>query len=316
MRRLTLVLLAIVTVLAARVLAEPPAETPDSSSDPDNPRGFAKVGTETITVGELNEIVAARSPYARKSIVETNSLQELADAQVQTELYYQGAEKLGYADDPDVARFVDQTLVKLFVRKEFEEARSPNDVPTEEVRAYYEQHPEQFRRPAMRRARHILVGSKEEAEEIRRMLVEDQNASFRTLAKERSLDGETNVRGGDLLYFAEDGRVVGRESSDTVDLTLVRAAFALEGVKDLSEPLDLGDGKWSVVELTGVRPEQVQTLEQVSEAVRRQLWREEREAALNAMLAELQAELKPEVHAEHLNAIVFDKPETPDSEKP
>jgi len=306
MCRTTLVLLAVAVALTGHALAEDAPPTPEASSDS---RVFATVGTETITVGELNEIVAARSPYARKRIAETKALRELADAQVQTELFYQGAEKLGYADDPDVKRFVEQTLVKLFIRKEFEEARSPSEISDEEIRAYYDSHPEEFRRAPMRRARHILVGSKKEAVEIRELLVEGKATKFRKLAKERSLDDETNVRGGDLLYFTEDGKVVGRESSETVDATLVRAAFELKNTGDISKPLDLGDGKWSVLELTGMRPEQVQTLGQASGPIRRQLWRQEREAALDAMLVELRAELKPEVHLERLDAIVLEAPE-------
>lgn len=303
MRRTTWVLLTLATALAAHALAEDAPSEPESSG---NPRVFAKVGSETITVGELDRIVAARSPYARKRIQENDALRELADAQVQSELFYQGAEKLGYADDPDVRRFVEQTLVKTFVRKEFEEARNPNDVSDEEIRAYYEGHPDQFRRAPMRRARHILVASKKEAEEIRERLTGDPKAKFRKLAKEQSLDGETNVRGGDLLYFTEDGKVVGRESSDTVDGRLVAAAFAMKNTGELSAPIDMGDGKWSVVELTGIRPEHVQTLEQVSAAIRRQLWREERGAALDAMLVELRTELEPEVYPERLDAIVLD----------
>ena len=303
MRRTILVSLALVTAFAAHAWAEDPPESPDAKG---NPRVFAKVGTETITVGELDEIIAARSPYARKRILETGVLQELADAQVQSELFYQGAEKLGYADDPDVNRFVEQTLVKVFVRKDFEEARSPGEVTDEEIKAFYDEHLEQFRRAPMRRARHILVDGKESAIEIRKLLTTEPKAKFRKLAKERSLDGETNVRGGDLLYFTEDGKVVGRESSETVDATLVKAAFGLEKQGDISAPLDMGNGKWSVLELTAVRPEQVQTLEQVSESIRRQLWREERGAALDALMVELRAELKPEIYPERLDAIVLD----------
>jgi hypothetical protein len=95
-----------------------------------------------------------------------------------------------------------------------------------------------------------------------------------------------------------------------VDATLVKAAFALESTGDISPPLDMGEGKWSILELTGMRPEQVQTLDQVSSAIRRQLWREERGAALEAMLVELRAELKPEIYPERMDAIVLDTPES------
>ena len=74
-------------------------------------------------------------------------LEQFADEQVKNELFYQGAEKLGYSDDPQVRQFLDQTLVQLYVRKEFQETVTPQSVPDEEVAKYYEDHPEEFRRP-------------------------------------------------------------------------------------------------------------------------------------------------------------------------
>jgi len=70
--------------------------------------------------------------------------------------------------------------------------------------------------------------------------------------------------------------------------------------------LDLGDGKWSVLELTGVRPENIETLEQAKDSIRNKLWREERKAALEKLISDLRAELKPEVHPERLDAIVLE----------
>ena len=64
----------------------------------------------------------------------------------------------------------------------------------------------------------------------------------------------------------------------------------LKKTGDLSKPLDLGDGKWSVLELTGIRPEKIQTLQQADGAIRGKLWREEREAALEKLINDLRAE--------------------------
>jgi peptidyl-prolyl cis-trans isomerase C len=303
MRRTLLLVLVAGTVSWAQALAEEPPPSPDEAR---RARVFATIGSETITVGELEDIVAAYSPYARKRLTEPDRLRELADAQVQNELFYQGAKKLGYAGDPKVQRYVNQTAIKVFVRKEFEETVTPDDVPQVQVEKYYEEHPEEFRRPEMRRARHILVASKAEAQEILKILRNDESQTFRALAKSRSLDTETNVRGGDLLYFTADGNVAGREASGRIDATLAKSAFSLEKTGDLSRPLDLGDGKWSVLELTGIRPERVQTLDKASGLIRRKLWREEREAALEALIDKLRKELEPEVHPERMNAIVLE----------
>jgi parvulin-like peptidyl-prolyl isomerase len=301
--------LAVGTAITMHALAEDAPITPDEAR---RAKVFASIGDVTITVGDIEDIIASRSPYARKRLVDNpEQIKAVADARVENELFYQGAEKLGYADDPAVQQFVTQTLVKVYVRKEFEETVTPDDVPADQVAKYYDEHPEEFRRPEMRRARHILVASKAEAEEILKTLKTDKNVSFRALAKERSLDTETNVRGGDLLYFTADGNVVGREANGIIDATLAKAAYSLGNTGQLAGPLDLGDGKWSVLELTGIRPEQVRPLEKASANIQRKLWREEREGALEALITKLRAEVKPAVYGERMDAIVLEPASEP-----
>ena len=281
-------------------------DAPPTADEARRAKVFASIGDTTITVGDIEDTIASRPPYSRQRLAADPSLiKATAQAQLENELFYRGAEKLGYGDDPVVQRFVNQTLVKVFVREEFEETVTPDEVPEADVAKYYEENPEEFRRPELRRARHILVASEAEAEAILKSLKTDKTKTFRSLAKERSLDTETNVRGGDLLYFTADGNVVGREASGIIDATLAKAAFSLSETGDLAGPLDLGDGKWSVLELTGLRPERVQSLEQSSARIRRKLWRTEREGALEALITELRAEVKPEVYAERMDAIVL-----------
>ncbi len=71
-------------------------------------------------------------------------------------------------------------------------------VGDEEIRTYFDQHREDFDRPAQVRARQIVVGSKEEGERILGMLRQGQ--PFAEMAKKYSLspDGE---EGGDLGFF-------------------------------------------------------------------------------------------------------------------
>ena len=49
-----------------------------------------------------------------------------------------------------------------------------------------------------------------------------------------------------------------------------------------------------------------ETLEQAKDLIRSKLWREERKAALEKLISDLRAELKPEVHPERLDAIVLE----------
>jgi hypothetical protein len=303
MRVIVFICMALGAFVTVQALAEEPALNPDEAR---RARVVATVGTETITVGELEDSINARSLPARRRFADPAVLQALADEQIKNEFFYQGAEKLGYANDPRVRQFLDQTLVQLYVRNEFEEATTPESVPAEAVTTYYEEHSEEFRRPEMRRARHILVASKKEATDILRQLESGEGPAFRALAKERSLDTETKLRGGDLLFFTADGALVGKPDGSAIDATLAKAAFGLSKTRELSKPLDLGDGKWSVLELTSIRPERIQTLEQASTAIRRKIWRDEREAALTKTINDLRAELKPETFPERMAAVVLE----------
>ncbi|MGB5368661.1 MAG: peptidyl-prolyl cis-trans isomerase [Polyangiales bacterium] len=303
MRRISLVFLALGALFTLRALAEDAPPNPDEAR---RAKVVATVGTETITVGELEDSINARSVYARRRFADSAILRELADEHVRNELFYLGAEKLGYANDPLVRQFLDQTLVQLYVRKEFEESTTPESVPDEAVAKYYDEHSKEFRRPEMRRARHILVASQEEAADIRRHLESGEGPAFRAIAKERSLDTETKLRGGDLLYFTGDGALVGKPDGAGIDATLAKAAFALAKTRDLSAPLDLGDGKWSILELTSIRPERIQTLEQASASIRRKIWRDVREAALTKTIDDLRAELQPETFPERMEAVVLE----------
>ena len=304
MRRILLVSLVAVGVFAVQALAE---EAPPNVEEARRAEVFATVGSETITVGELEDLINARSPYARKRFDEPEVLKTFADDQVKNELFYQGAEKLGYARDPEVEKFLDQTIIQLFVRKEFEEAGAHDEISVEDVARYYQKHPEEFRREEMRRARHILVASEGEAKDVLAQLASNKGVPFSELAKHMSLDTETKLRGGDLLYFNEDGSLVGKPDGAAIDLTLAKAAFKLETTGKMSKPLDLGDGKWSVLKLTAIRPESVQTLEQASGGIRRTLWSQRREDKLKKLLIELRAELTPEVYPERMDAIVLER---------
>jgi len=179
------------------------------------------------------------------------------------------------------------------------------------VTKYYDEHPKEFRRPEMRRARHILVASRKEAAEIRRRLEWGEGPAFRAIAKERSLDTETKLRGGDLLYFTADGTLVGKPDGAGIDATLAKAAFALAKTGDLSKPLDLGDSKWSILQLTGIRPQRVQSLEQASATIRRKIWRDDREAAITKTISDLRAELQPQTFPERLDGVVLEPSDRP-----
>jgi peptidyl-prolyl cis-trans isomerase D len=93
---------------------------------------------------------------------------------------------------------------------------------------------------------------------------------FGELARKYSQDPGTAQRGGDLLYFAEDG-ILG--SGEALDKDLVSAAFGLKEVYDLSGVVRSSKG-YHVVMLLARRPGENRTLEDAREELRIVLARE------------------------------------------
>jgi len=304
MRGCVLGSVVVIGVFSLQALAE---DAPPTEDEARRARVFATVGDVKITVGELEDNINARSPYPRRRFEDPEILRRFADDRVKSEIFEQGAKRLGYAEDPDVVAFLDRTIMQLFVREEIEQAQQTESIADEQVAAYYHEHPEEFRRPEMRRARHILVGTRREAREIIAEIEAGTNQTFAAIAKQRSLDTETKLRGGDLLYFTKEGRMVGSDDDPPVDAALVRAAFALEKKNDISKkPIEVGGDKWSVLRLTAIRPARVESLQDASNGIRRRLWREGRKAELDKLLSDLRTALQPKSYPERMDAIVLD----------
>lgn len=99
-------------------------------------------------------------------------------------------------------------------------------ITDEMVKKYYEDNKADFTATEGQiRARHILVNTSEEAEDIIKQL--KNGTDFAELAKEKSMDPGSAIRGGDLGFFTKDQMI--KEFSD--------AAFALENEVDISEPV-------------------------------------------------------------------------------
>jgi peptidyl-prolyl cis-trans isomerase C len=127
------------------------------------------------------------------------------------------------------------------------------------------------------------------------------------------MDEPSKLRGGDLRYFDKEGKARG-EAEPSVPPQIVRAAFALKNVGDTAPvPVKLESG-YSIVKLTGQRPALSRKPAEVAETIRVRLWRERRQAAIDAFVTKLREQVKPETHAELSDAIKLEEPEPAHSE--
>lgn len=153
------------------------------------------------------------------------------------------------------------------------EATARAEVSTDEIEAYYEQHAGEFRVPETVTLRQILVGTLNEARDLKRRLLRDAHG-FDTLARTRSRGPEAEV--GGFMGTFERGQLP-RE--------LEEAAFALPPGRT-SPPIETSLG-YHVLKVDSRQPEHELSLEEARSWIRERLTRERADAAARAFVAGL-----------------------------
>ncbi|MCG8557957.1 MAG: peptidyl-prolyl cis-trans isomerase [Proteobacteria bacterium] len=317
--------LLVVVLVASTLSAQSPATrgtnrqgNPEAGPDP-IPRVDAAererlarpvVGFEggAITVADLEAILAEMSPIVRRRYRKPEALKALLDRQVRVELLAEEAERSGFGKHPKLVHSVKQNSVQLLIRKEFDERITPESVAAEDVAKYYEQHLAEFNREAMVRAGHIALEDPKRARELLKKVRSADMREFRKLAREHSTDAQTKLRGGDLNYFNAAGVPQGADKA-SIDPAIVGAAFKLKKIGDIApRPVRTASG-FSLVKLTGKRPGQKRTKEEVEASIRLRLWRQQRQQAIEEFVSQLKKDNEPKLHTASIELIRLE-PET------
>ncbi len=176
-----------------------------------------------------------------------------------------------------VESFREDARLNLLARKI---AMEQTDFTEEDGREFFEEHRYLFEQEEEVEARHILVESEAEAEEVAGLLVEGEN--FENLASEYSTDQSNKDDGGYLGFFGRGNMVEPFEEM----------AFSLD-IGDISEPVETEFGYHIIEVLDRTEKEEV-TFEEVSEQVMDTLADEQVSIILNELVPELrdQAEIE------------------------
>lgn len=245
MLRFTLVIAPLVWALSAFSFSSATAAGQEKSPDDK----VAVVDGTVISRAELDRGVArmakmqpGRQPGAVSDDKQLRELQEQAlETLIRNELLYQASQKAGIIIDDKV---VDEQIAQLKKRFPSEEdfktalAQIPAtedalrqqirqqmasrqyidkefagkiEIPDQEVKAYYDEHPEYFKVPAQVKASHILAKVDDQKDAAKKAAALDQikkaqkrlqdGDDFATVAKEMS-DGPSKEKGGELGYFS------------------------------------------------------------------------------------------------------------------
>lgn len=142
-------------------------------------------------------------------------------------------------------------------------------ITEEELKQFYEDNQQQFVGPEQRSASHILIeGNGNEAESAIEAIATriQEGEDFAALAEELSQDPGSASQGGDLGFFERD----------VMDPAFEEAAFSLENVGDVSEPVKTEFG-YHLIKLTGVKQPQGQDFSEVRSEIEKVYQRQQAE---------------------------------------
>jgi len=169
-------------------------------------------------------------------------------------------------------------------------------ISSSEIEEYYNNNKNEFITPEQVRARHILVGSADEADEILKQL--NNGADFIELAKEKSTCPSAS-EGGDLGYFSKGDMIAEFED----------AAFALD-VGEIS-PVVKTEFGYHIIKLLDKKPETLIELEDAMQDIEEKLKLEKQNTAFDDYLNMLREKADIKIFEER---VIEEKETSPKSE--
>lgn len=250
----------------------------------------AKVGDAVITQDDVAKEIK-RLPEQIQSIFSgPEGTARFVDELVKKELLYQEAKKKGIESNPDyqakLEEFKKITLISTMLEKEIEDKTKLTD---KDVKAYYDEHRDEFIANNSVKASHILVKSEEEAKAIIARIKQGEN--FAKLAKEKSIDQGSAKNGGDLGSFSRGQMVPEFEN----------AAFKLKA-GELGGPIKTQYG-YHIIKVTEKKAGQPVEFEKVKGMLMQKLTAQNQKAVFDTYIEGLKKNYKIEIDKEAIAKI-------------
>jgi peptidyl-prolyl cis-trans isomerase C len=220
---------------------------------------LATVEGREITQTDLDNAIA-RFPKERQSyFMNEEGKKQLLDQIISFELVYSYAKDNGVENDPSYIAQLEAAKKEILTQAAINKVLAEVKVTDEEVKAYYEANQQYFKSEESVTAKHILVDSAEQAEEIKNKI--DAGMNFEMAAMQFS-SCPSKEQGGNLGNFTR-GRMVPEFEA---------AAFEL-AVGEVSEPVQTQFG-YHIIKVEEKNEGSVKPLEEVYPMIQREILNE------------------------------------------
>jgi hypothetical protein len=282
-------------------LKQTPADAGIAGLSPEQAgRVLAKVGDRTITLGDFAKAIERMDQFDRLKYQSKERRRELLEEMIDVELLAAEARRQGIDKEPETADALRMILRDALLAESRIGLSTPAQIPDQEVRAFYEAHPDKFSEPERRRVSAIVLNDKKEAAKtLKDALKIKTPGEWGDLFFKHSLTAPKQRGPTTAAELAGDLGIVGplddAKGANPKVPELVRAAvFKLKEVNEVGPEVIEAEGRQFIVRLAGKTQPHKRTIAEADRAIRVLLVQEK----MAAKERELEDELKKQFPVE------------------
>lgn len=278
---------------------------------PGNEVVLATVNDVVITQNEFVKEMALRGGKIPGQYQTVEQRRALLDAMIERKAMLLAATEANYAQDPIIKRQLENMMIRKLTQDRIQGVLASLHISDEEVAQFYQNHKQDYARPARRQIAMIRISlpEKSSASYVEKSRLKMQQAldevaaldpkimHFSAVARKYSDERASRYRGGVVGWLVDHPAMKHKWSKQVVD-----AAFALQVPGELSEVIQTEDGLY-VLRLVRSESASEQRLDEVRDGIARRLLQDKRKSEKQRILATLQNGLNIEVNDRVLESI-------------
>jgi len=253
-----------------------------------------------VTVEVFVEQFTKMPPMYQPRLNEREKMAEIAFQSIVIDILRESARGQGLENTKDFKegwqKSVEQEMVK---RMRSEVILKGVGITEEEVKSYYNRHPDRYEKPAEVQIKEILVKTEEEASDILKQL--KKGANFEKMAEEKTIRTHVKNQGGDLGSFSRS------RYPELFDVAFQMKRGKLEG------PIKIMDRQfgesYAVIKLIEKKQAKKTPMDEIKDQVTLQARREKDGKIFNQWVDKQKARLTIEINEEVLKSTVEEKAE-------
>jgi peptidyl-prolyl cis-trans isomerase C len=273
---------------------------------------LAKVGNDTITLGDYAAALEHMDQFDRLRYQSTERRKELLDEMITVKLLADEAKAKGYDKDPLAQQELRAILRDSMLAEARKNAPAPADVPEAEVRAWFEAHRAEYKDPERRRLSVIVLRDEAAGRDALAAAKKDNSSTqWGEIVRAKSIDVQARANvpvdlAGDMGIISPPGDPRGENTRVPEEVRV--AAFDIAELGGIADKVVASKGKFYVVRLTQKIVPHERTYEEAERSIRVKLSQDKLRAKEDELIAELRKSIKVEVDEGALATVKVDIP--------